>query len=249
MHIGPIPIQVWGSFVALGMLISLVIVQKMAKDYEIQKNQAVDLFFYMILFGLIGGRLVHVFFYEPIYFLQNPVDTIKIWQGGMSSFGGIIGALSAFLYFAKKNKIGKNKLLRYADLYSFSALFGWIVGRIGCLMIHDHLGVLTDSFIAIQTPYGARLEMTVLEILLLIPLAIFFYYFKNKNNSPGFFTFILFLYYSVLRFVLDFFRFTDLPGADARYLGLTPAQYFGIISSVIVLAIWMKTRKKHGRIA
>lgn len=248
LYIGPIPIQVWGSFVALGMITSLIIIQKRAKSYEIQKNPAIDFFFYMVLFGVIGGRLFHVFFYEPLYFLYHPLDLFKVWQGGMSSFGGIIGSLLYFFYYVKKKKFDKSKILNYADLLAFSAIYGWIIGRVGCFMIHDHIGKLSSAFFSVQTPYGARFEMALLEIIGLLPLALFFVFIKNERTRNGFFAFTLLSYYCLLRIGLDFFRARDLAGADARFFGLTPAQYFAILILAIASVCWFKKNRGLSKI-
>lgn len=244
-HIGPIPIQVWGFFVALGMILSLAILRSRARAFDLTVEPILDLAFKMIFFGIIFARLFHVFFYEPAFFLAHPLEIFQIWHGGLSSFGGLFGAGVAFFLLWKKGN-SPVSILKRADLFSFAALFGWIVGRIGCVMIHDHLGKPCDCFLAIQTPDGIpRLEMSILEIIGLLPLAILFFLFRKRIQKEGWFTAILLGYYGFLRFVLDFWRATDIPGADQRYLGLTPAQYASIVIIVLAVVIY----RKKGRIA
>lgn len=242
--IGPLSIQVWGLFVALGILTSFGIIWKRAAKFGMEKEKALDLAFYLILFGLLGARLFHVFMYEPVYFWQNPLDAFKIWQGGMSSFGGIAGAISAFLFYYKKNKIGAKEMIANADLFSFASLYGWLVGRLGCLMIHDHLGRQSNSWLAILTPDGARLETSLLEILALIPLAGLFALLTKRKLPDGFYFYALISYYGILRFILDFFRATDISTADTRLLGLTPAQYFAIIATFAGAKFLLKMKRK-----
>ena len=122
-----------------------------------------------------------------------------------------------------------------------------MVGRVGCFMIHDHLGTHSTCPFAIQTPGGPRLEMALLEILGLIPLALLFYLFRKKKLPSGWYTAVLFLYYGVLRFILDFYRATDIPGADARYVGLTPGQYAGMM--LVLIGAIVAVKIKRGRIA
>jgi len=246
-NIGPIPIQVWGFFVALGMLLTFIIIWKRGKSLGYDIERILDLSVWMVVSGLIGSRFFHVFFYEPVYFLENPIDIVKFWQGGMSSFGGVAGAILAFFLFKRKNNFLREKLLAIVDLIAFSALYGWMLGRVGCVLIHDHLGRVYKSFLSIQTSAGPRLDMAALEIVGLIPLAIIFYLSRNKKRQDGWYFYTLFIYYGILRFVLDFFRAIDIEHADARYFGLTPGQYFGIVLMLIGIVLMNKKRSKDTR--
>lgn len=245
-HIGPIPIQVWGFFVALGMVVTLIILFKRSSLVTKDKERVLDLALWMIVSGVFFSRLFHIFFYEPGFYFAQPLEILKVWHGGLSSFGGVFGAVIAFFGYCRWRHIQRKDLLPIADLVSFAALFGWMVGRLGCVMIHDHMGRTCDCFIAIQSPDGPRLEMAMLEILGLIPLGILFFLKRKKQLPEGWYTAVLFIYYGALRFVLDFFRATDIAGADTRYLGLTPAQYFAI---VLIAVGGYLLKKKQGKVA
>lgn len=233
VHLGPIPIQVWGFFVALGMATALWILHRRARVAGLNPDKILDAALTVIILGLVGARIFHVVFYEPAYYLAQPFEILKVWRGGMSSIGGFVGAALGFFLAIKKNKIARSDMWRAADLMSYAALFGWMIGRLGCVMIHDHLGAHSTCPFAIQTPDGPRLEMSILEITGLIPLAVLFFVTRKKKLAAGWYVAVMSLYYGFLRFVLDFYRATDIPGADARYLGLTPAQYFSM-----VMAVW-----------
>lgn len=232
-HLGPIPIQVWGLFVALGMLTSLAIIWR-------RNALLMDHAMWMIIGGLIGSRLFHVFFYEPGFYFRHPFAIAKVWQGGWSSFGGLAGAIAGFFAFAQAKQIARNAWLRIADTMSYAAVFGWMVGRLGCVMIHDHLGTPCNCFLDIKTPNGARLDMALLEILFMLPLGAWFFFTRKRARAPGWHTSILFIYYGALRFLLDFFR-----TGDARYLGLTPAQFFGILLVLFGAMLLIKNKNKN----
>lgn len=239
VHLGPIPIQVWGFFVALGMAVSLLLLQKIAK-HNPQQKKILDIAFWSIVWGFIGARLGHILFYEPTFFLQNPGAIFKIWQGGMSSFGSFIGAGAAAWYLIKKHKLNVKEL---ADSFLLVSVPGWMIGRVGCFMIHDHLGAHSNCPLAMMTPDGPRLDMAFLEILGLIPLALWLFFTRKKSFQSGFRAAIILGYYSALRFILDFWRATDIANADARYFGLTPAQYFSIV--ILLCSIfWLLKKKK-----
>lgn len=244
IDIGPLTVQVWGMWVALGMLLSLFILERRAKRMKMESQKMFDVSLWMIVSGIIFSRLFVVFFYNPDFYWSHPLEIVKIWQGGLSSFGGLFGAVVAFFVFAKRKGIPKVNWIKMADLLSFSALFGWIIGRIGCLFIHDHIGRPCDCLLAVNFSDGPRLEMALLEILALLPLGLVFFFSRKKQKSQGWFTSVLFIYYGIMRFILDFFRATDIVGADARYFGLTPGQYSGLLLMGAGLWIWSKNRHK-----
>ena len=266
-YLGSLPIKVWGFFVSLGVIFSFVILWFRSKKLGLDAEKNIDIGILMVVSGFISARLFHVFFYEPSYFWNNPADIVKIWQGGMSSFGGLFGALLALFIFAKIKKILFKDLVKLGDLFAFSAIYGWMLGRVGCVMIHDHLGQLTNNRIfSALTMDGFRYEMAFLEILGLVPLAIFFLILNARHfrfvslfchscprlhngklrRNPGLYTSVLFIYYGLLRFVLDFFRATDILNADMRYLGLTPGQYSGIILIIAGLYLFTPSPFWHG---
>lgn len=242
VYLGPIPIRVWGFFVALGMLVALAILWHRGRGGELKKEMLVDHALWMIICGLIGARVFHILFYEPEFYFRHPLEALKIWQGGLSSFGGLAGAAVGFFAFAKAKQLAKAGWQRIADLMSYAALYGWLVGRLGCVMIHDHPGAPCNCFIDLQTPDGPKLDMALLEIIFLLPLAVLFFVKRYKPMRDGWYTGMLFVYYGALRFFLDFLR-----TGDARYLGLTPAQFFGIL--LVFLGGFFLTRKHHGRVA
>ena len=249
---GPLTLQVWGLFVSIGMALTIGILAKRAKRLGMNVEQLLDQAIWMIVGGFLFARLFHVFFYEPFYYLGNPVEMLKIWHGGLSSFGGVVGAGVGFLVYRIKYA-QKQSFVEVADLFAYAALFGWMVGRIGCFMIHDHLGVHSTCPLAMRIPGDlarrsvigdGRLDMAFMEILGLVPLAILFFVFRKKRMLAGWFTSVLFLYYGVLRFILDFFRATDISNPDARYFGLTPGQYSAIIMAVLGAAIFFQHRRR-----
>jgi phosphatidylglycerol---prolipoprotein diacylglyceryl transferase len=246
VYIGPIPIQVWGFWVALGIAAGTWMLVRAVRPYNVPADRVLDVAMYILVGAFVGARLTHVFFYEPLFFWTHPVEIIKIWHGGLSSFGGFFGALIGFLLYRKRQGFGwlkkKVTVLRFADFGSLALLVGWVIGRIGCVMIHDHPGVLCDCTLAFDGPDGGRLDMAFIEILALLPLLVFFVFTRKKARAGTHFS-ILLIYYGALRFVLDFYRATDVVYADTRYLGLTPAQYFSIVMAVVGVAMYSRSRK------
>ncbi len=246
--LGVISLQVWGIFVSLGIVIAAWLILRLTTEYCLSKEATVDLMLWLLFGGIIGSRIFYVFFYEPGWFLSNPADIFRIWQGGASSFGGFLGAFGALFLFIKKRGFVWREMLSYLDLFTLSLWLGWAIGRLGCFFIHDHIGRLADFFLSVNFPSGGRLDLGLLESLL--ALVIFLIFFLNRRKilqvRPGFAFFSSFAVYAVCRFVLDFFRAEDLPYSDARYLCLTPAQW-GLIAYLIIFGIYEWRRRIAGK--
>ncbi len=247
INLGPLQLQVWGLLVSLGMLIAVMIVWKKSRPEVMNTDLLMDLVIAITVFGLIFSRIFYILFYQPAYYAADLWQVLKLWQGGLSSFGGLFGGLFGFLLVIKLKKIEKARILKIADLISYGALFGWLVGRVGCLMIHDHLGIRFNSIFSIVTPDGPRLEMALIEIILLMPLAIVFLVYREKFSTSGIYFATLLTYYASLRFILDFFRAYDIIPSDPRFFGLTPAQYFSLISMVVGIYIFYKIKLKNSK--
>src|SRR3989338_8468107 len=97
---GPLTIQVWGLFVSLGILSSLILAYKLSSKYFLAEQVIFDLGVWSIVGGLFMARVFHIIFYAPEYYLLYPSEMIYFWQGGASSLGGFLGAVFAIYIFA-----------------------------------------------------------------------------------------------------------------------------------------------------
>ncbi len=246
--LGPIPIQVWGFWVALGIVVANSILVRRTHKLGVDQKYVSRLFLWSLVCAFVGARLFHVVFYEPAFFVAHPTELLKIWHGGLSSYGGFVGAVVGFLWFKRSQGIQWLRgvaLPKFIDDLFFGAVFGWMIGRVGCFFIHDHLGAHSDCFLALRHPDGARLDMALLEILSLIPLALWLFFSRRKKREEGMYTAVILVYYGVTRFILDFWRAQDIIHADARYFGLTPAQYLSLVMVGVGVWTWVR-RVKSG---
>ncbi len=94
----------YGLLFALGFIISQQIMFHIFKKEGKAEKQVEILTFYMVLAVIIGARMGHVLFYEPAKYLSNPIDIIKVWEGGLASHGGAAGILIALYLFSRKYK-------------------------------------------------------------------------------------------------------------------------------------------------
>jgi len=241
IQIGPITIYILGLFIALGFLISLILVLKEAKKRQIDKNIIIDSFSWLLLGAIVGLRLGYVF-QNLNYYFSYPIDVLKIWEGGMTFHGGLLGVITAGIIYAKIKKLSFLDFLRIADLIVLTVPLGIAVGRIGCTLINDHPGAITSLPWGIVWPDGI-VRHPVAPYLIIANLAIFLILRKNRPclNRPG----LLFMYwlglYSVMRLTLDFTRVGD-PGfwflSTAQWLSL------GIIAIILVILISKHVRNR-----
>ena len=104
ISVGSINIYWYGFFVVLGIIMAIAIAAKLASYYQIKKDTIFDLSFWLIIFGLLGARIYHVFLELPFY-LKQPLDIFKIWNGGLAIHGGILVGVIVLYFYIKKYRI------------------------------------------------------------------------------------------------------------------------------------------------
>lgn len=237
-HLGPLPIQVWGTLVALGFFFGALASARMAKSRGLEEKHVYDLAGWIVIASMIFARLFHVVFYEPQYFWIHPSEIIAFWHGGMSMFGGFFGALlAAFVYF-KRHKLDWHA---YADATIFGLPLGIAIGRIGCFLIHDHPGTLTSFVGGVKFPDGVRHDLGLYESIDMLMLFVVFLLMAKRRVSQGWFLIVFCFWYGITRFLMDFLRIVD-----ARYFGLTPGQYLSILLVGVGGALLYKKQGRAG---
>ena len=171
-----------------------------------------DYISYLIIGIIVGGRLGYIIFYNIDYYLKNLFDIFKVWEGGMSFHGGLIGIIVATIIFAKKNE--ENSFL-YMDLVAIVAPIGIFFGRLANFINSELYGTPSEvpwAIIFIKIDNLARHPSQLYEAILEgIILFIILLYFREKNylKKPGLISAIFLIFYSVFRFIVEFFRVPD----------------------------------------
>jgi len=128
LKIGVISIHWYGLLITVGIVLGLILVNRLAKNYNLKKDEIFDLAFYLVIFGLIGARLWSVLTETSGYYWQNPWAIFKIWQGGLAIHGAItVGILVLFFYSRRKG----NNLFLWLDLIVLALILGQAFGRWG----------------------------------------------------------------------------------------------------------------------
>ena len=119
-----------------------------------------------------------------------------------------------------------------------------MVARIGCFLVHDHPGVRTDFFLAVDFPVrfygGPRHDLGLYDVFVLAAISVLLYALKTRRPREGRLMGVLAVTYTPARFFLDFLRASDLSFVDRRYAGLTPAQY--VVVGLFAAGVWLLTR-------
>lgn len=221
--IGPVGIRVWGTLVAFGFLAATWIAARRAKTKRLPPNAIWDMAFWVFLAAIIGSRIFHVAFYDPGWYLAHPLDAVDPTKPGYAIAGGyLFGALAAWIYI----RIKKLDLLAVGDVVAWGLPWGMGIGRIGCFLIHDHPGALTSLPIGVRYPDGGARHDLGLELSLLgFAIGVLFLVLNRSFKHPprGYWLGALMMLDGTARFFLDFLRI-----GDARFAGLTPAQWLMI---------------------
>ncbi|HAC20594.1 MAG TPA: prolipoprotein diacylglyceryl transferase [Porphyromonadaceae bacterium] len=146
--IGSREIRWYGLAFAIGFAIGYWIMEKMWKKEQLNPMWLDKLFIYTVLGTVLGSRLGHCLFYAPDYYLANPVEILKIWEGGLASHGGTLGIIIA-IYFYSKRITHKSMLWTFDRLVVPVGLVAAMI-RLGNLMNHEIYGHATDM------PWGIR---------------------------------------------------------------------------------------------
>lgn len=246
----PISIKPFGALVAMGVYLGSYLTLKRAKRLGLSEQVMSSFVGWVVGVGFVGGHVLDELFYYPERLARDPLSLLKLWDG-LSSFGGFTGAFIGMLIWRSIHRV---PVLPYADNVMSMLPVGWAFGRAGCATAHDHPGVLSDFWLAVQYPGGARLDLGLLEMLLTLPLMCGFLWLARKPQPWGLFSALACLSYAPVRFGLDFLREHqqvpgDLRGAiDPRYFFLTPAQWecFALFGFGLYLLALLRRNVKRG---
>ena len=250
----PVAIQIfsleirWYSLAYIfGILFGWVLIKRfLILDNEI-KEKFDDFLSYLILGLIVGGRLGYVLFYNFNYYSQNIIDIFKIWEGGMSFHGGVIGIIIASKLFAKKTN---QNTFYYLDLIAIASPIGIFFGRIANFINSELYGLETslpwgvkflkvDELLRHPTQiYEAIFEGVILFLILI--------YFRKKGlmKTPGLISGLFLIFYSIFRFTIEYFRVPD-EQLGYLFLNLTMGQIISFIFFLIgSYLIFIKNEEK-----
>ena len=202
----------YGVMWAVGFYLGFMILNKMYKKEKVPADWMDKTFIYILVAGILGARLGHCLFYQPDIYLANPIEILKIWEGGLASHGGALGIIIA-VYFLNKRVIHQSMLWILDRLVVPTALAACLI-RLGNLFNHEIVGAPTDL------PWGFYFTLNDAEIvprhpaqlyeaiayLLVFGLLIFLYWKTNASRLTGFLLGIFFTLSFGARFLIEFIK-------------------------------------------
>ncbi|MBE1284259.1 MAG: prolipoprotein diacylglyceryl transferase [Rhodobacteraceae bacterium] len=237
-----------------------------AQTPPMRPQQIEDLLTWIILGVILGGRLGFVLFYQPGYYLSNPGDILKVWQGGMAFHGGLLGVVIGAWIYASRHDIPK---LQMADLVAHTVPPGLLLGRLANFINAELWGRPSDLPWAVIFPgaeaqncpdviglcarHPSQLYEAALEGLLLGGLLLYLVYRRGALRRPGLITGTFLAGYGTARFLVEFFRQPDAqfiaPGNPLGWAwqigsyGLTMGQLLSLPMIALGLYLVLRARK------
>jgi len=240
LQVSSFTIYSWGLMIAVGFELAILYFFFSIKKEQLPLNFILNLIIGIIVFSILGARILHVLMHLPYYMLY-PLRIIRLWEGGMTLQGGLIFSISFSIYYIKTHHLPLDKI---ADCAAPAIAFGFSVGRIGCFLNGCCYGVPSSfgfvfprgspagEFFSGQTLFPTQL----ISSLNLLIMGIVLHLLRKKNIARDRLLPLFLILYSVHRFLIEFLRGDTFPVA----FNLTSFQIISIILALFSF-IWWKT--------
>jgi phosphatidylglycerol---prolipoprotein diacylglyceryl transferase len=250
--LGPVKVHWYGIMYLIGFASTWALGVYRAKKgyYSLLPNQVSDAIFYAAMGVILGGRIGYMLFYNLGTFLDSPLTIFKIWDGGMSFHGGLIGVIIATWIYAYKIK---SNLFDILDFFSPMVPIGLGFGRIGNFINDELWGRVTNSSFSMIFPTGGPLPRYPSQLIeaLLEGLALFLILWllslkpRQRYILSGNFA----LFYGIFRFISEFFRQPDPQMGYVLFGWMTQGQLLSIpliiIGALMLLYVFLRQHKLY----
>lgn len=253
VQLGPLTIRYYGLMYVIAFVIGFILLAREArrKGLSVSTDDLLDLVLWMIPSAILGARLYYVAFRWDVYG-RNPIDILKIWEGGLAIHGGVLaGALAVYL-FTRWRKVTFWSL---TDALVPSLVLGQAIGRIGNLMNGDAYGISTTLPWGIRFPAESPAGMAypglathpsmLYEMALNLMIFGYLWAIRKRGQKDGFSTAMYFILYAIARSIVSFTR------GDSLWIG--PIRAAHVISAIFVIGfgilIWRRRLYERASIA
>ncbi|MDD4878273.1 MAG: prolipoprotein diacylglyceryl transferase [Candidatus Nanoarchaeia archaeon] len=228
--IGPLEIRYYSLAYIIGAIFAYFMLKRIFRERKlgIKKEEILDFVAYTLLAIVVFSRIFYILFYNLGYFIDNPLQMLAVWQGGLSFHGGLVGAIVMGIWFAGKHKISFWEL---ADIMVIPVAFCLFLGRIGNFINGELYGRITSVSWAVKFPSvdGFRHPSQLYEALKNLFMFSALYSIRNMKLKKGVMFSLFLVMYGFLRFFIEFLREPD------AQIGL----FFGVLSMGQLLCIAM----------
>ncbi len=240
ISLGPITIHWYGLMFALAFIIGLQIMRWIYAREQRNSSELDGLFLTVLAGTIIGARLGHVLFYDPAFYLSQPLEILKIWKGGLASHGGTLGIIIAVYLYSRKPEHPTS--LWILDRFCMTAALGGAFIRIGNFFNSEIIGLPVNGGVVFKHFDSLpRHPVQLYESLTYLLIFIIMFFIYKKTSSPlkdgrlfGLFLVMLFS----ARFFLEFFKIRQAHYAQATELSV--GQWLSI--PLVIYGIWLMLR-------
>jgi phosphatidylglycerol:prolipoprotein diacylglycerol transferase len=260
--IGPFDLRWYSLAYLAGIFVGYWYLLKLLKQpgSPMDRRHGDDLVFYAALGIILGGRLGYVLFYNLGQYLQNPIEILKLWDGGMSFHGGVIGTSLGILYLARKEKLN---WLRVHDYVACCVPFGLFFGRLANFVNQELWGAATTVPWAIRfeevNDFGqkvlgpprhpSQLYEAGLEGVVLFGILWWMFWKTDARYQPGKLVGAFIFFYGVFRFGLEFIREPDQQlSGFAQATGLHMGQWLSLPMIIGGLYLMLTAKRRRVRV-
>lgn len=232
----PLELRSYGLMIALGVVAGYLVSRNYAKKLGLTEDNFLDLLILLLIFCIIGAKLMYVLTNDFLFYLHNPMEIIRSGGQGLSFFGIIIAAILVGFFYSKRRKVNFWGLL---DVMASGVMIGYAIGRIGCFLNGCCAGIPTEAWFAFRfspTDYVRIPTQLYTSFLALICFFIVLKVEKTKRfygKTAGAFL----ICYAIITFVVEFWR--DIPNRLTPLLSWNQISSLIIIPVVIVMMIWL----------
>jgi phosphatidylglycerol:prolipoprotein diacylglycerol transferase len=252
LHIGKLHIYSYGLMIAIGIVVGLFLATRQAAREGIDPNKIIDITFYILVAALIGSRLLFVLMNFQEY-AADPIRIIKIWEGGLVFYGGLLLAVAIGIWYIKRLGL---PLWQVADILAPSVAVGHAFGRIGCFLAGCCYGkpstlpwAVTFTDLRSLAPQGIPLHPAQLYSSLgLFAIFAFLMLLRKKKAFQGELFWSYTLIYSIFRFFIEFLRGDPRGSVLGGILSTTQAIGIPLAGISVVMLLYLSKRGSEGNV-
>jgi phosphatidylglycerol:prolipoprotein diacylglycerol transferase len=246
--LGPVEIRYYGLMYVIGIVLGIILARRevVRRDIGLSKDDVISYAFWVVIGGLLGGRLYYVAFMWRDFYAGNPLEIFAIWHGGLAIHGGIIGGALFTWIFSRVKRV------RFFDLLDLTApllALGQTFGRLGNFMNGDAHGLPTDLPWGIVFPPGSVAgdefpgqplhPVMLYELVLNLISFLILWRLRKTEHRPGYIFALYILNYGVLRFFVSFFRADSLMLGNIRGALVISALFAaGALVFILIFKLW-----------
>jgi phosphatidylglycerol:prolipoprotein diacylglycerol transferase len=238
--LGPVRVHWYGLMYLLGFALAWILALWRVKHYKLAwtREQVSDLIFYAALGVILGGRIGYMLFYQFHSFITQPWILFKLWEGGMSFHGGLLGVFLALWLFARHTN---KPFWEVCDFVCPLVPLGLAVGRLGNFINAELWGRETDVPWAMVFPGAGPVPRHPSQLYELglegLGLFVLIWWYARKPRQPGRVSAVFLIGYACCRIFVEFFR---QPDAQLNYIAfqwLTMGQLLSV--PMLIVGIWI----------